>query len=188
MVHCSTVPLRYQIASEKNASKPMGYSRRAFSGLFLRPNFGFPKSGYEVRAISITPGSRDFETRESYGRRERNQPKRMSRRQSESGRDGESSRGEKLAKHWENKGQKREQADVLRRRPAAITKGQTMFDALNSVAGNTLPSNQRRDYSPHPSSTQDVGSESRKSTADFEVCPVSLWRVLGPAFGGYATP
>jgi hypothetical protein len=67
-----------------------------------KPNFEFPKQGYEVRAISITSGSRDFETRESSGRRERNQPKRMSRLLSESGRDGESSRGEKLAKHWEN--------------------------------------------------------------------------------------
>jgi len=47
-----------------------------------------------------------------------------------------------------------------------------MFDALNSVAGITLPSNQRRDHSPHPSSTQDVGSESRKSTADFELTEV----------------
>ncbi len=86
-----------------------------------KPKVDFPKSGYGVRGISITPGSRDFETRESSGRRERNQPKRMSRRQSESGRDGESSRGEKLAKHWESKGQKREQADVLRRRPAFIS-------------------------------------------------------------------
>ena len=79
--------------------------------------------GYGFGVISITPGSRDFETRESSGRRERNQPKRMSRRQSESGSDGESLRGEKLAKHWENKGQKREQADVLRRRPVGITGG-----------------------------------------------------------------
>jgi hypothetical protein len=86
-------------------------------------NFDFPNLGYGVGAISITPGSRDFETRESSGRRERNQPKRMSRRQSESGSDGESLRGEKLAKHWENKGQKRKQADVLRRRPAGITGG-----------------------------------------------------------------
>jgi len=44
-----------------------------------------------------------------------------------------------------------------------------MFDALTSVAGITLPSNQRRDHSPHPSSTQDVGSESRESTAGFEL-------------------
>jgi hypothetical protein len=87
------------------------------------PNFGFSKQGYEVRGISITPGSRDFETRESSGRRGRNQPKQMSRLQSESGRDGESLRGEKLAKHWGNKGQKREQADVLRRRPVGITRG-----------------------------------------------------------------
>jgi hypothetical protein len=87
------------------------------------PNFDFPKLGYGVRGISITPGSRDFETRESCGWREKNHPQQMSRRQSESGRDGESSRGEKLAKHWGNKGQKREQADVLRRRPAGITRG-----------------------------------------------------------------
>ena len=47
----------------------------------------------------------------------------ISRRRLESGRDRESSRGEKLAKHWENKGQKRKQADVLRRRPVGITRG-----------------------------------------------------------------
>ena len=87
------------------------------------PNFEFPKPGYGVRGISITPGSRDFETRESSGRRGRHQPKQMSRRQSESGRDEESLRAGKLAKHWENKGQKREQADVLRRRPVGITRG-----------------------------------------------------------------
>jgi len=48
-----------------------------------------------------------------------------------------------------------------------------MFDALTSVAGITLLSNQRIDHSPHPSSTQHVGSESRESTADFELCPGS---------------
>ena len=46
-----------------------------------------------------------------------------SRRLAESGRDGESLRGENFAKHRENKGQKREQADVLRRRPVGITRG-----------------------------------------------------------------
>ena len=51
-----------------------GYDRRGFRGAYLRPNFEFPKSGYGVRGVSITPGSRDFETRESYGRREINQP------------------------------------------------------------------------------------------------------------------
>jgi hypothetical protein len=56
------------------------------------PNFGFSKQGYEVRGISITPGSRDFETRESCGRRERNQPQLMSRLLSEGGREGESLR------------------------------------------------------------------------------------------------
>jgi hypothetical protein len=89
----------------------------------LAVEFNENPSCYVFRDISITPGSRDFETRESCGRRERNQPKRMSRRWSESGRDGESSRGEKLSKHWENKGQKREQADVVRRRPVGITRG-----------------------------------------------------------------
>ncbi len=90
-------------------------------GVLSSPNFGFSKQGYEVRGISITPGSRDFETRESSGRRERNQPKRMSRRPSERSLDGESSRGKSFAKHCENKGQKRKQADVLRRRPVGIT-------------------------------------------------------------------
>jgi hypothetical protein len=37
----------------------------------------------------------------------RKRPREDSRRKSESGRDRESSRGEKPTKHWENKGQKR---------------------------------------------------------------------------------
>jgi hypothetical protein len=65
-----------------------------------KPKVDFPKSGYGVRSISITPGSRDFETRESSGRRERNQPKRMSCRLAERGLDRESSRVRNLEKHW----------------------------------------------------------------------------------------
>ena len=36
-------------------------------GVLSSPNFEFPKLGYGFRGISITPGSRDFETRESSG-------------------------------------------------------------------------------------------------------------------------
>ena len=43
-------------------------------GCFLSRNSEFPKLGYGFRVIFITPGSRDFETRESSGRRGRNQP------------------------------------------------------------------------------------------------------------------
>ena len=75
------------------------------------------------RGFSITRGSRDLESRESWGPKGRKRSREDSRRQSESGSDGESLRREKLAKHWENKGQKREQADVLRRRPVGITRG-----------------------------------------------------------------
>jgi hypothetical protein len=45
-----------------------------------------------------------------------------SRRLAESGRDGESLRGGCFAKDSEKQGQKRKQADVLRRRPAGITR------------------------------------------------------------------
>jgi hypothetical protein len=79
--------------------------------------------GYGVRGISITPGSRDFESRESRVPKGRKRSLEDSRRLAESGRDGESSRGEKVVKHWKNKGQKREQADALSRRPAGITRG-----------------------------------------------------------------
>ena len=88
-----------------------------------KPNFDFPKSGYRFRVIFITRGSRDFESGESQVQNGRMSTQEDSRRQSESGRDGESSRGESFAKHWENKGQKREQADDLRRRPVGITRG-----------------------------------------------------------------
>ncbi len=88
-----------------------------------KPNFDFPKSGYGFRVIFITRGSRDIESLESRVANGRERSAEDSRRLPESGRDGESSRGEKLAKHWGNKGQKREQADVLRRRPAGITRG-----------------------------------------------------------------
>ena len=46
-----------------------------------------------------------------------------SRRRSGIGRDRESLRGEIFAKHSENKGQKREQADVFRRWPAEKNAG-----------------------------------------------------------------
>jgi len=86
-------------------------------------NFDFPNMGYGCRVIFITPGSRDFESGESRVRKGRKRSQVMSRLFSESGRDGESLRGEKLAKDWKNKGQKRKQADVLRRRPFGITGG-----------------------------------------------------------------
>jgi len=86
-------------------------------------NFDFPNLGYGFRVISITPGSRDFESLESRVANGRERSAEDSRLLSESGRDGESLRGEKLSKRCENKGQKREQADVLRRRPAGITRG-----------------------------------------------------------------
>jgi hypothetical protein len=70
------------------------------STLSLSRNSEFPKSGYGFGVISITPGSGDLETRESCGRRERNQPLLMSCRLAESGRDRESSRVRNLEKHW----------------------------------------------------------------------------------------
>ena len=63
-----------------------------------KPKVDFPKSGYGVRGISITPGSRDFESLESRVANGRERSAEDSRRLPESGRDGESSRGEKLAK------------------------------------------------------------------------------------------
>ena len=88
-----------------------------------KPKVYFPKSGYGVRGISITPGSRDFESLESRVANGRERSAEDSRRLPESGLDGESLRGEELAKHWEKQGQKREQADVLKRRPVGITGG-----------------------------------------------------------------
>ncbi len=57
----------------------------------------------------------------------------MSRRQSESGSDGESSRGEQLVKRWVNNGQKRKQADALSRRPVGVTRGQRALEAIGQL-------------------------------------------------------
>ena len=86
-------------------------------------NFEFPNLGYGLGVFFITRGLRDFESGKSQVQNGRMSTQENSRRPSERSFDGESLRGEKLAKHCENKGQKREQADVLRRRPAGITRG-----------------------------------------------------------------
>jgi hypothetical protein len=62
-------------------------------------NFDFPNLGYGFRVISITPRSRDFESLESRVANGRERSAEDSRRPSERSLDGESSRGEKLAKH-----------------------------------------------------------------------------------------
>jgi hypothetical protein len=86
-------------------------------------NFEFPNLGYGLGVFFITRGSRNFESGESWMQKGRERTQEDSRRLSERSLDGESLRGENLANDWKNKGQKRKQADVLRRRPAGITRG-----------------------------------------------------------------
>lgn len=75
------------------------------------------RSGYGFGELSITCRSKELESAESCGEQGEEVSPKHSRRSADRGRKRESLRGESLAKCRENRGQKREQADVLRRRP-----------------------------------------------------------------------
>lgn len=72
---------------------------------------------------AITHPSKDLESAESCGEMGRKVSQDDSRRSTEREREGESWRGESFAKCRENRGQKREQADVSRRRPGNFAYG-----------------------------------------------------------------